>query len=293
MSKWLKIGLLSALVFFTLGLGLLIAAVALGATWSAFTESVDAGEFSFSPIKMLHSKTESNGDKERMYYTDEDVYFLDVEFSKGVLELKETDDDRIMVEIVSDPAHAVTSELVGETLKISTKDNALRKDTHLRLYLPEDNYFEKASLKLGAAVVTADTLEADRLEVALGAGTFDGGEIESDESTWEVGVGELNLDYLDCMDVDIDCGMGCVTVALADSREDYRCDVSCAMGDVAIGNDHFSMGEHTLQGKDADGNISVDCGMGTVDVSFDEDSETSYLDDEEDWETTYLNMVDE
>ena len=132
MSKLLKIGLLGALVFFTLGIGLLIAAVALGATWSAFTESVDVGEF--TPITTLHSKTEQT-----LYYPEDDVYSLDIEFGKGTLELRETDEDQIMVEILSDPSHAVTSEMIGKTLKISTKNNALREDTNLRIYIPEDN----------------------------------------------------------------------------------------------------------------------------------------------------------
>lgn len=282
MSKLLKIGLLSALVLFTLGVGFLIAAVALGATWSAFTESVDAGEFAFSPITMLHSKTEqTNGNM--LYYSDEDVHALDIEFGKGTLELIETDEDQnIMVEILADPSHAVTSELDGKTLKISTKNNALRKDTNLRIYIPENSYFEKADLKLGAAVVTVETLEADKLDVQLGAGTFDGDEILADKSTWEVGVGELNLNYLDCENVDIDCGMGCVAVTLADSREDYKYDVTCNMGDIAIGDDHFSMGHHTVKGEDADGKIRIECGMGTVDLAFDDDSET-----------TYLNIIDE
>lgn len=279
MSKLLKIGLLGALVFFTLGIGLLIAAVALGATWSAFTESVDVGEF--TPITMLHSKTEQT-DGEVLYYPEDDVYSLDIEFGKGMLELRETDEDQIMVEILSDPSHAVTSEMIGKTLKISTKNNALREDTNLRIYIPEDNYFEKANLELGAAVVTVDMLEADKLEVELGAGTFSAGEILSDKSTWEVGVGELILDYLDCEDVDINCGMGCVTVALANSREDYKYDVTCNMGDVAIGDDHFSIGRHTVKGEDADGKINVECGMGTVDLTFDDDSNT-----------TYLNIIDE
>lgn len=277
MSKLLKIGLLGALVFFTLGIGLLIAAVALGATWSAFTESVDAGEFQFTPITMLHSKTEQT-----LYYPEDDVYSLDIEFGKGTLELRETDEDQIMVEILSDPSHAVTSEMVGKTLKISTKNNALREDTNLRIYIPEDNYFENASFQLGAAVATVDMLEADKLELELGAGTFSAGEILSDKSTWEVGVGELNLDYLDCEDVDINCGMGCVTVALADSQEDYKYDVTCNMGDVSIGDEHFSIGHHTVKGEDADGKINVECGMGTVDLTFDDDSET-----------TYLNLIDE
>ncbi len=279
MSKLLKIGLLGALVFFTLGIGLLIAAVALGATWSAFTESVDVGQF--TPITMLHSKTEQT-DGEVLYYPEDDVYSLDIEFGKGMLDLRETDEDQIMVEILSDPSHAVTSEMIGKTLKISTKNNALREDTNLRIYIPEDNYFEKANLELGAAVVTVDMLEADKLEVELGAGTFSAGEILSDKSTWQVGVGELNLNYLDCEDVDINCGMGCVTVALANSREDYKYDVTCNMGDVAIGDDHFSIGHHTVKGEDADGKINVECGMGTVDLTFDDDSNT-----------TYLNIIDE
>ncbi len=278
MHKLLKIGLISALVLFTLGLGFLIAAVALGATWSAFTESVDVGKF--SPMAMLHSKTERTKG-EMLYYSDVDS--LDIEFGKGTLEIMETDEDRIMVEILSDPSGAVTSKMNGQILKISTKNSALRQDTSLRIYLPEDEYFEKASLELGAADVSVELLDADKLEVELGAGIFQGGEILSDKSTWEVGVGELSLDYLDCEDVDIDCGMGCTSVTLADSREDYNFDISCGMGAVSIENDDFSVGDHTIRGEDADGKININCGMGTVDLTFDSDS------DEDD----YLNQVSE
>lgn len=283
MSKLLKIGLVSALVFFILGLGFLIAAVALGATWSSFTEAVDAGDLSLSP---LHSK---NTKKNILSYSDEDIEVLDIEFGKGKLDLVETDEDEIMVEIVSDPSNAITSEVRGNTLKISTKNSALRKDSILRVYLPEEEYFEKANLKLGAADVSVELLEADKLEVDLGAGIFQGGEILSDKSTWKVGVGELNLDYLDCEDVDIDCGMGCASVCLSDSKEDYDFDISCGMGAISVENDGFSVGDHTIRGEDADRKVNVDCGMGTVDFTFDEDS------DDSDWyeETTYMNQVAE
>lgn len=287
MSRLLKTGLIAALVSFALGLGFLIAALALGATWAAFAEDMDAG--GFNPLSALRAKDEKKGVQ---YYSAKDVDSLDIEFGKGRLELLRTDEDEIAVQIVSAPSRTITSEVRGGTLKISSKDSALRKNSTLRVYLPERTYFEKASLKLGAADALAEILEADRLEVELGAGIFQGDEIYSDKSTWEIGVGELDLEYLDCADVEIDCGMGCASVCMADSKEDYTFDISCGMGDVQIGDDHFSVGDHTLrsrdldEGEDAEGKIDISCGMGTVDFTFDQEPDP----DEDESETTYMNQ---
>ncbi len=276
MKTFAKIGFILSLIFLVLGLGSVIASLALGATWQTFMRAVDQGDFlivannGFS--QGLSTKKISPAQKEssRNYYSD--VENLDIQLGKGILNIQETDEDEISVEILSDSSHSVQVELDDGTLKISGAKKHSQNNTEVRLYIPEDEYFDEASFNVGAATVNVENLEADELEVNLGAGIFTGtGEILSETSKWEIGVGELSLEYLDCEDTQIECGMGTVTVTMSNSQEDYDCQVECSAGAVTIGDDSFSMGRHSRSGDDADSEINIKCGMGTVDLLFSND----------------------
>lgn len=273
MKTIVKIGVILSVLFFTLGLGSVIASVALGATWGQFINAVDQGEFSIPSHGIFHrseKSTQPDTGSQRQYYYD--VESLDVEFKRGTLEVSETDEDEIYVEILSDPVHSIQTFMDGSTLKITTDFQKVRDDARVRICLPEDEYFDEAELDMGAAAVTVENLEADDLKVKLGAGSLSSsGEILSEKSEWEIGVGELNLSYLDCEDTKIDCGMGTVSLALSCSQEDYDCDITCGAGAVTVGKNSFSMGHHEYSGDDADSKLQIECGMGTVDVAFDED----------------------
>lgn len=269
MKKIFKIGIVASLALFILGIGSVIAAVALGATWAQFTDATDthaASLFSRIPHGL------GSGHTGQVRYPD--VESLDIDLGRGSLEILETDEDQVIVEVLSDPEGSIKSNMQDSMLMISSKPGTGRKEAELRLYLPEDTSYDTIHLDAGAASVVAGSLEADYLYVQLGTGTFSStGEISADGSTWEVGVGELDLAYLDCEDTSLDCGMGCMTVTMANSREDYDCVVTCGMGAMTIGNDEVSMGSHTYKGDDADERISVECGMGTADLLFDGDQD--------------------
>lgn len=255
MKKIFKIGIFASLGFFTLGLGFVVAAVALGATWAQFTDTV-------------HEKSPSNGENA---FSCSDVQSLELEFGAGELELEETDGDEILVERLWDPTHAVKTKLDDGTLKISTK-SSIRNKLKLRIQIPKDHSFDEIRLKLGASAVTAQSLRTDELEVELGAGTFDGtGEIIADESKWQVGMGELTLNRLDCQELEMDCGMGSLSVAMAHPQKYYDCNISCHAGAVTVGNSEFYTGNHRIEGEEAEAEITITCGMGAADITFAED----------------------
>lgn len=266
MQKLFKIGIIASLALFTLGVGFVIAAVALGATWAQFTDAMDTGEFSLD--YRMNPKSDSQ-DTNQIYYTDVDS--LDIQFGAGALDLVETDDDRILVEFLSD-SRFVQTNVDDDTLEISTvSDVTKRKKISLRIHIPKDKHFDQVNLKLGASAVTMESLNTDNLELELGAGTFTGtGKIVAEKSQWQVGMGELTLNYLDCEDLDMDCGMGSMSVTMAHRQEDYDCDVTCRAGAVTVGDSNFSMGSHHLKGDDADREVKIQCGMGSVALAFDD-----------------------
>lgn len=272
MKTIMKISLILSLIFFTSGVGFVIASVALGATWWQFADAVSNDEFVIPVKNRLDAHFHSEGSRYSgagQYY--DDVEVLDVKLDKGLLEIGETDEDQVSVEILSDPSHCVQTELDGGELKIYCNSGTARKDTELRINIPEGESFDETHLDIGAASVTMENLESDVLEVRLGAGTISGiGEILAEESHWEIGVGELDLRYLECEDTDIDCGMGSISITMAGSQDDYDCDITCGAGAVTVGSDTYSMGKHNFAGDDADGEIHVKCGMGAVDLMFDE-----------------------
>lgn len=266
MRKIFKIGIITSLALFTLGLGFLIAAVALGATWAQFTDNVNAGSL-WMPWTIGSTGTRNTDDTDKISFPDADQ--LEIQLGGGTLDIRETDDDQITVEIISDPSGIVQTDLVDNTLKINTGSASAKQKVEVCLYLPEDQLFDRADLELGAAAVTVDYLEADGLNVKLGAGTFDcTGEITADQSDLTVGVGSLYLEYLDCENVSLDCGMGSMAVTMANEQDDYACDVSCGAGAVNIGDSTFSLGSHSSKGDDPDGKLDVRCGMGSVDIVF-------------------------
>ena len=162
MKTIIKIGVILSVLFFTLGLGSVIASVALGATWSQFINAVDQGEFYIPSQDIIHrseKNRQSDTGSDRQYYYD--VESLDVEFKRGTLEVTETDEDEIYVEVLSDPSQSIQTFMDGGTLKITTDSQKIRENARLRICLPEDEYFDEAELDMGAAAVTVENLDAD------------------------------------------------------------------------------------------------------------------------------------
>ena len=84
-------------------------------------------------------------------------------------------------------------------------------------------------------------------------------------------MGELTLKSLDCADLEMDCGMGSLSVTMAYPQKYYDCNVSCHAGAVTVGGREFSMGSHRMEGEEAESEIKITCGMGSADIAFAED----------------------
>jgi hypothetical protein len=70
--------------------------------------------------------------------------------------------------------------------------------------------------------------------------------------------------------VDIDCGMGSVTLELRASQDSYNIEADCGVGSVHAGSLRIDgAGDQTYISGNAAGEMNIDCGMGSVRVSFD------------------------
>lgn len=214
---------------------------------------------------------------------------LDFDLSVGDIKIVEGDDFAIF-------GSKVSSEISrdGETWTLQSPKRkwyhwiSNRGGGSWEITLPKGRQFDHVNFSFGAADVEIEAVSADdlvikvgageaevkqmisrdSLDIKIGAGSFkvDAGEISND-SNIKCGAGEVNmvLDYLRG-DVDVDCGLGEVSLTLPGTRAEYGIDSSAALGSVNI--EDGSVPERT----DVLAKLNLRCGMGEIDVDFNERS---------------------
>lgn len=147
------------------------------------------------------------------------------------------------------------------------------KPQKLTIYLPYGFVAEKADVSLGMGNMTVGALRADKVTLEVGAGRMTiAGPLESADTEISCGMGEIQIkDAKLSGSTELDCGMGNVKIAVAGKRSDYSytCDVgmgSMTFGDIVIKGAGSNSGKGDLPGN----SFSMDCGMGSVEVTFHE-----------------------
>lgn len=163
------------------------------------------------------------------------------------------------------------------------------KDNQIEIQIPEGFEFKNATLKLGAGEMSIDSLLCKKdISIEIGAGDFTINELHAKECKFEIGAGNLiiengtmeegnfdvglgNLSYKGFIKKDLSaaCGMGNINLTLNEKSTDHDYKLSCAMGNISIGNTDYSGAAFD---KDLDNNAShtysLDCAMGNIDVQF-------------------------
>ena len=175
----------------------------------------------------------------------------------------------------------------GSTLKISPKEI-----WGGHLYIPEDWIGEKIEILVGNGYVYTDRLQADEIVIKMGTGYMESTSIQAENLDLEVATGSLELNEISAEDVeieigvgracimdatitgdlDVDCGMGELIMHLSGSESDHNYDVSFA-GNLNIGNYNHAgfRNKHQKIDNGASSNFHIECGLGNVDFTFDEE----------------------
>ena len=232
--------------------------------------------------------TEANG-KEFTYPADE-FDNLDIELAAGTFEIMEADVDEITIRSTKD----VKVSAKGNTLHVETP-----KRTHIvsvgnediqrvEITLPKGMEFHTIDLEVGAGVLVADALVAEKLKLELGAGSAEiancicetadinmaAGEVIIENGAVEkldldVAMGDLYFAGSVSEELDADCGMGSMEIELPGKASDYNYAVDCGMGEVTVGDSSFG---GVASSKKVDNNAGIeldfDCGMGDINVIF-------------------------
>lgn len=236
---------------------------------------------------------------------------LDLELGACTLYLQESADDQINIYVDGNRLkHYYLVDGSTLHIKNTGRTKITGKSDTVCLQLPEDFMFNEADVTLGASLMEGGALRAGDLSIEVGAGTCSLDEISGNEVSLDVGAGSIKTKMLDAAELklnvgagefrlkgvsvtrkldlelgmgnaqidgavtgnmNVDCGMGNVTMHLAGSEDDHAYEVDCGMGSVEIGGRSFS-GLATEQEWNGgqESVFEIECNMGNVKLSFED-----------------------
>lgn len=221
---------------------------------------------------------------------------MELEVSYGTVQIKQGSEFSVDASGVSQNLYECSYDKDG-TLRIVDisryrKNNSFFTNgiKDIEITIPENVVIDNLSLFMGAGEITVETLNCKDADIEIGAGSGKIEQINVDgKLNVEVGAGQLLLSGMDIKessfscgmgqidmagssalgDMDLECGMGQINVKLPEAAKAYDYDVDCAMGEVKIDGTSYKQYEsvHTDDGQIFQ--VDIECGMGSVNVSFD------------------------
>lgn len=276
-----------------------------------FSEAVEelndaAGELQDAIPDELPELSGSNYTGGEEYYEFRDIDSLDMDFGLCELRLFQHTDEHIAV-VADNTRNCFTCRQEGSRLILvdkrpsSTKSNSMDHALRLDLYLPEQE-FKDISLELGCGSIELIRLSADTVDLDSGVGNISIGTLSCRSLEADTGVGEFTADSISASReadislgtgsavltryegaaLDLDCGLGNVTVNAAGRETDYDYCLEAAFGGISINHKqhdpledhhdfHHEDGSRLDVQHDAAQKIQIVCAFGTAELNFTEE----------------------
>lgn len=292
MKKFSKVVLGTAAVFGVLGCGFTVAGAAMGASVEEMKyEGSNMQKAVNRMVRMVdHWDEDDDWDDDwddddwdekqavpsgdRGTYEFDSISSMDIELNYDELILRESEDRKITVTVDGDAADRVRVSTEGSELQIENKDDYRPEERTVTITYPAGTEFTEVSIDIdkGTAALE-DDLKAGEFSVSVGAGTLENyGIVTAGQTDIEVGVGTLELADLDADYIEAECGVGMMSLDVAGRKEDYNYRISCGVGSVLLGEDEFTGLGSTkkVDNNGASRKMQLECGMGTLEVDFEE-----------------------
>lgn len=235
----------------------------------AFPEGKASWDEDWDEIEMLDTEKSETDDK---VYLADDISSMEISLSADQLELKEYEGDSVRIEVTGSGQNKIRAGKDEDTLVIEGIGRFSNRQ--ILLQYPRNMKFDETSIKIAAGTVSLeDDFETDDLDISVGAGELTNrGNIRAEDTEVEVGTGNVELRNLKVNDFEGECGIGNLSVDMKDREENYNYEISCGAGAVQIGNSSYEgLGhEKKITNPDAEGNMKLDCGIGNINVHFEE-----------------------
>lgn len=231
-----------------------------------------------------------NGDVEK-YALGSNVSKMDIEAGGCAIYFKTSDDDNFYVE--AKDAGKFQCFVKSDTLFVKTTRTAVDDwdefdDCEIILYIPANYSFEHVDVELGAGLLEMGDIATNEMDLEVGAGQITMKYLQAGQCDIEVGMGEIIVDDMLVNnvntevgmghlqmggivqgDADVECSMGAIEMFLKGSETDFNYTMEAAMGNVTVGDESYSglTDEKTVK-NGADKNMSIECAMGNILVEF-------------------------
>lgn len=124
-------------------------------------------------------------------------------------------------------------------------------------------------LNIGAGELTLDEIDCDYISADVGAGSASINHGKTLNADFNIGMGKLIYNGLINSDLMADVGMGNITLQIDDTQNAHNYDLEVAMGAITLGQKTYGgMAFETEIDNGADSNYTLECGMGSIDLSF-------------------------
>ena len=218
--------------------------------------------------------SDSGPSAENIHETYTGVKEIDMDLAAGKVEIVEGEGSEIRV----DTDHlskglGFQCRMEGNELKLTSKKrftgvNNIGRGTST-IEIPKEMTFEEVSLSMGAGTLDVRSIYTRELSVEIGAGEVNLDRFQADEAEFECGAGSITATGDVRSSADIHCGVGSIVFTALGREEEYNYNIQCGVGEVMCGDDTYSgLGKERHIGNDADKDISVEGGVGSVIIDF-------------------------
>ena len=200
---------------------------------------------------------------------------LDIDLKAGELEILTSYSDYVEIQTES-----ISKKLKlnyyreGNTLVIDSTDNlngiVNQNLGTVCIYLPEKLYLNDVKIDVGAGSLYIENICTNDFSVNIGAGEANIYSFTAKEADFNCGAGEIVARGDVDKEIDIDCGLGSVSYYASDSEENYNYTLSCGVGEITCGSNHYSGigSEQKIEHHHAFKDMDIDCGLGNVEIIF-------------------------
>lgn len=285
MKKFVKVMLIIAAVFASLGIGLAAGGAVMGASsenadiisevGKRFKDTFDMA-YDIDIAELVRDDGEvkkGNAEGDSRIYNLGAAEKLEIELKSDELIFEEHTGTGIIVEVKNDSIELVKVSESGNTIKITSHGKRITNRI-VKVSFPKDMKFHEAEISVSAGSVNVrGNISADKLKVHMGAGEFlNSGFITAKEADLEVGAGSMVMKGLNAQEIDGECGVGEMSLEINGKEQDYSYSLECGIGEINLGADSYSgLGkEKSINNPGAKGAIDLECGIGEIAVSFTE-----------------------
>ncbi|MBS7009593.1 DUF4097 family beta strand repeat-containing protein [Anaerostipes sp.] len=249
MKKFYKICLILCLIFTVAGTGCIIAAAAMG---FSFTDTY----YYVRDRVNGYTNRDENSTAETLQFPKDKVKHLKISVGSRDLSVVRGEGSQIVLKTKGKRKlfQSQWNESMNE-LVIESRSTVSR------------NFFFDYGYE-GAVLSIPKDVNLDTFRLDVGSGDFVSQELAAKSMKVQCGSGDINLSGIQSNVIDISCGSGDIEADVWDSRENYRYDITVGSGDVTL--DGHELEHDNKKGAWGSGNksIDVDCGSGNIDINF-------------------------